>query len=110
MPARTRKKSLLLLLLPAPEKIAAPVFDTPTTLPGKKLLLLLLSKLTYRPSSLTVRLLVKAYSPPPPTVQPQPLLLLLPRKAVPGSTKAPRAAAAGETKKPAGTAVLPQPQ
>src|SRR4051812_8434557 len=113
MPPRTRKKSLLLLLPPKPPpKIGAPAFDTPTTLlPKKPLFLLLSSKLTYRPSSLTVRLLVKAYSTPPPTVQPQPLLLLLPpKKAVPGTTRAPRAAAAGETKNPAGIALLPKPR
>src|SRR3954451_94657 len=112
MSPRTRKKSFLVFLAPKPPpKIGAPAFDTPTTLlPKKPLFLLLSSKLTYRPSSLTVRLLVKAYSAPPPTVQPQPLLLLPPKKAVPGTTRAPRAAAAGETKNPAGMALLPKPR
>src|SRR5215207_10222637 len=93
--------SLLLLLpnpKPPPEMIGAPVFDTPTTLLPKNSLLLLLSKPTHRPSTLKVRLLVKAHSTPPPSTQPTSLLLLRPKKPPPPLlTDAPANAAAGLT-------------
>src|SRR3954469_6271747 len=86
---------------------AAPVLVTPTTALVAMSLRLPLLKLTYRPSSFAVRLLVKAYSTPPPTAYP-PLLLLLenPKGVAEAATAAPATAAAGVVKKTAGTVVL----
>src|SRR5215211_246691 len=101
MPTRATKNSLSLLLLPPKKallRIGAPVFDTPTIPFAKPKLLLLLSfsMLIHRPSSLTVRLLVQAYSTPAPSTHPVSLLLFLPKNP-PVPTVDPNAAAAGLT-------------
>src|SRR5215204_3441971 len=95
-PTRATKNSASSSLRPKPSParvIGAPLFVTPTMVLLKaKLLLLLLSRFTHRPSSLTVRLLVQAYSPPAPRTHPQSLLFFLMRKPLSGATRAPAAA------------------
>src|SRR4051812_5176819 len=123
-PARTTAKSSRLRRLSKPtpanwlSSTAAPVLLTPTTLPPptKPLFFRSRSKLTYRPSIFTVRLFVKAYSTPPPTVQPQlSLLRSLEKKPVwAGNTARPNVAAAPpgkknpDPKRPAPSATPPQ--
>src|SRR5215211_1843081 len=72
MPTRATKNSLSLLAdgVNTLLRIGAPVLDTPLMRLPNPRLLLLLSMLTHSPSSLTVRLLVQAYSTPAPSTHP----------------------------------------
>src|SRR5687768_13728353 len=87
MPTRATKKSAS-SRPPSPKKlllvelIGAPVLVTPTTPFPNTPLLLPPSMPTHRPSTLKVRLLVKAHSTPPPSAQPTLSLLRRPRKPV----------------------------
>src|SRR3954447_2204234 len=98
MPTRATKNSLSLLAdgVNTLLRIGAPVLDTPTMPLPKPRLLLLLSMLTHSPSSLTVRLLVQAYSTPAPRTQPVSSLPFF-RRSAPLPTPDPNANAPGLT-------------
>src|SRR3954447_11145274 len=98
MPTRATKNSLSLLAdgVNTLLRIGAPVLDTPMMPLPKPRLLLLLSMLTHSPSSLTVRLLVQAYSTPAPSTHPTSSLLAR-RRSAPLPTVDPTNAAAGLT-------------